>query len=154
MIFDLVFLGAFVAVWLGCAYLPWLVLSLSTRGRAGLGRLPLALFGGLVGALAVPLLGLDNATGLWLSFLVAFLSSATALGLARLAFEVQADSEPTPGEGASQLAAASGAARPAGMLPGPGIGRMKDIHGAPTTRGWPGGIAPANRPSSREADRQ
>ena len=153
MIFDLVFLGAFVAGWLGCGYLPWLLLSVASRGNAGLGRLPVALFGGLVGALAVPLLGLDNATGLWLSFLVAFLTSATLLALARLAFEVEANSESAPSAGASEFAAATGAQRPAGMLPGPGIGRMKDIHRVRTSGGWPGGKTPARRPPGKEADR-
>jgi hypothetical protein len=83
--FDLIFMGAFFAGWLFCAYLPWLAVSVMTKGNAGLRYLPLCLLAGAVAALAVPLLGLDDARGLWLSFLAAFLAPAALLAARRFA---------------------------------------------------------------------
>ncbi len=97
MIFDVIFLTAFVAGWLGCAYLPWLALSVATRGEAGLGALPLGLFTGLVAALAVPVFGLDNGLGLGLSFLAAFGASAFMLGVRRLSRIARGAAVPTSG---------------------------------------------------------
>ncbi len=71
MLYALIFISLFVAGWLICAYLPWLVLSVATRGNAGLRYLPLCLAAGVTAGLAVPLLGLDGETGLWLSFVLA-----------------------------------------------------------------------------------
>lgn len=71
MLFDLIFLGLMLAGWLLCAYVPWVVASILTRGHAGLRYLPLCLFAGVAGALAVPVLGADGASGLWASFGVA-----------------------------------------------------------------------------------
>jgi hypothetical protein len=85
VIFDLIFIGAFSAGWLFCAYVPWLALSVMTRGNAGLRALPLCLVTGVVAALAVPLLGLDDARGIWLSFLAAFLAPAALLAARRFA---------------------------------------------------------------------
>jgi hypothetical protein len=78
-VFDAIFLGLLFAGWLICAYAPWVVVSVVTRGGAGLGYLPLCLLAGVVGALAVPLLGLDDATGLGLSFAVALLAPSALL---------------------------------------------------------------------------
>ena len=44
MLFVLIFLGAELAGWALCAYLPWLVVSIATHGEAGLGMLALCLF--------------------------------------------------------------------------------------------------------------
>lgn len=85
MLFDLIFLSLLAVGWLICAYLPWLTLSIATRGRAGLKLLPLCLFAGLVAALAVPILGFDNEIGLGLSFLVAFATPALLLAARRYA---------------------------------------------------------------------
>ena len=69
--YTLIFVSLFVAGWLVLAFIPWLVLSIATRGNAGLLNLPLCLFAGVVAALAVPLLGKDDVAGIWLSGLAA-----------------------------------------------------------------------------------
>ena len=84
MLYALIFISLFVAGWLACAYLPWLVLSVATRGNAGLRYLPLCLLAGVTAGLAVPLLGLDDATGLWLSFLLAALVPSLLLVIRRV----------------------------------------------------------------------
>jgi hypothetical protein len=83
VLFNLIFLGLFFAGWLVCAYLPWLALSVATRGNAGLKMLPLCLFSGVVAALAVPLLGLDDGTGVWVSFVSALVAPALLLAARR-----------------------------------------------------------------------
>lgn len=85
MLFDAIFLGMLLAGWLLCAYVPWVVLSVATRGHAGMWSLPLSLFGGVVCALAVPLLGADGWGGLWASFAVAALAPAALLGIRQAA---------------------------------------------------------------------
>lgn len=85
MLFNLIFGSLFVAGWLTCAYLPWLTLSIATRGNAGLSMLPLCLFTGVVAAVAVAVLGLDTGTGLVLSFLSAAIASALLLAVRRYA---------------------------------------------------------------------
>jgi len=84
VLFDLIFLGLFVAGWLICGGIPWLVLSVATRGHAGLQYLPLSMFAGIVAGLAVPLFGLDNATGLWVSFVAALVVPSLLLAARRL----------------------------------------------------------------------
>jgi hypothetical protein len=103
VLFEFIFISLFVLGWLLCGYLPWLALSIATRGHAGLGFLPLCLFAGVVAGLAVPVLGLDDANGLWLSFLVAFVAASGLLALghyarsARLAVKAKATVvEPEP----------------------------------------------------------
>ena len=71
MTFDLIFVGLLLAGWLICAYVPWVVASIVSRGRAGFAMLPLCLFAGVVAAVAVPILGADGVAGLWASFGVA-----------------------------------------------------------------------------------
>ncbi len=83
MLFDFIFLSLFLLGWLICAFVPWLALSVATRGDAGLGYLPLCLFAGLVAAVAVPLLGLDDLRGLVISFVAATAVPALLLGVAR-----------------------------------------------------------------------
>jgi hypothetical protein len=43
VLFALIFLSLFLLGWLFCAFLPWLAVSVATRGNAGLG-MPLCLF--------------------------------------------------------------------------------------------------------------
>lgn len=83
MLFSLIFLSIFVAGWLCCAFVPWLVVSVWTRGDAGLGNLLLCLIAGVVAAMAVPLLGMDDAKGLFVSFVVAFAVPAGLLAVGR-----------------------------------------------------------------------
>jgi hypothetical protein len=84
VLFTLIFLGGEIAGWLLCAYLPWLAVSVATKGEAGLGMLGICLFAGLVCAMAVPFLGATDATGLWVSFLVAAAVPALLLTLRRI----------------------------------------------------------------------
>lgn len=86
MLYSLIFLSLFTVGWLLCAYLPWLIVSVLSRGHAGMRYLPLCLFAGLVAALAVPAFGLTNALGLGLSFAVAFLAPAALLAARHYAF--------------------------------------------------------------------
>jgi hypothetical protein len=79
MLFDAIFLTTFVLGWLICGYLPWLVLSVATRGGAGLKYLPLCLFAGLVAGLSVPVLGFDGWWGLGASFALAAVIPALLL---------------------------------------------------------------------------
>lgn len=82
--YTAIFVSLFLAAWLLLSFLPWLVLSVATRGNAGLANLPLCLFSGLVGGLAVPLLGKDDITGTWLSMAAAVLLPSLLLGARRL----------------------------------------------------------------------
>ena len=83
MLFNLIFLSLFVAGWLICAFLPWLVLSVATHGHAGMGYLPLCLFAGVVAGIAVPVLGLNDGSGLIVSFALAAAVPATLLAVGR-----------------------------------------------------------------------
>ncbi|MBI2765380.1 MAG: hypothetical protein HYX53_05625 [Chloroflexi bacterium] len=101
MLFDLIFLGVFTLGWLISAYIPWLALSIATRGRAGLVYLPLCLFSGVVAALAVPVLGFDGRGGLALSFAAAFTVPAALLAARRLSLPASSPRprvEPEPRE--------------------------------------------------------
>jgi hypothetical protein len=84
-VFELIFVTLFVTAWLICGFIPWLVLSVATKGEAGLGNLPLCLFAGVVAGMAVPLLGKDDWAGIWLSFLAAAAVPAMLLGARRFA---------------------------------------------------------------------
>jgi len=83
VLYDAIFVSLYVVGWLVSAFVPWLVLSVATRGRAGLAYLPLCLFVGVVAGFAVPIFGLTNALGLWLSFAAAFLVPALLLAARR-----------------------------------------------------------------------
>jgi len=85
VLFDLIFLGLFLLGWLLCAYVPWVTLSIATKGNAGMVLLPLCLFTGVVAAMAVPVMGFDGPNGLKASFVAAFLGSAAMLGIGRFA---------------------------------------------------------------------
>jgi hypothetical protein len=78
-VFTAIFLALLIGGWVICAYLPWAVWSIATKGQAGVQYLPLCVFAGVVCALAVPVLGADGMTGFWVSFPVAGLASLGAL---------------------------------------------------------------------------
>lgn len=90
MTFDAIFLTLFVTGWLLCGMVPWLALSVATRGNAGLGYLPLSMFAGVVGGLAVPILGMTGLAGLWLSFVAAAALPALLLAARRLSLAASA----------------------------------------------------------------
>ncbi len=94
--YTAIFVSLYIAGWLICAFVPWLALSVATRGNAGLGILPLCLFAGVVAALAVPVFGLTGVTGFWLSFLIAALVPAVLLALRRFSLHDATLGEPTP----------------------------------------------------------
>ncbi len=71
MLFSLLFITLYVLGWLVLGFLPWLALSVGTRGHAGLLWLPLSLIAGVAGGLVVPLF-LRDGLGLVLSFAAAF----------------------------------------------------------------------------------
>lgn len=80
--YTAIFVSLFVAAWLFLGLLPWLALSIATRGNAGLANLPLCLFTAVVAGLAVPLFGANDVAGIWLSLLAA-VAAPTALLAAR-----------------------------------------------------------------------
>ncbi|MDE2669787.1 MAG: hypothetical protein OXI51_09055 [Chloroflexota bacterium] len=71
MLFDALFITLFVLGWLALGFVPWLALSVATRGNAGMRYLPLSMVAAVIGGLAVPLFR-DDELGLILSFVVAF----------------------------------------------------------------------------------
>ncbi len=71
--FTAIFLTLYLLGWALASFLPWLGWSVATRGRAGLWNLALCLFGGIVAALSVPLVGATGAAGIVGSFAAAFL---------------------------------------------------------------------------------
>ncbi len=81
--FEAIFLTLIIGGWLIAAAFPWFLLSVVTRGNAGLGMLPVCWLAGLAGAFAVPLLGADDGNGLRLSFAVAFLVPVVLLAVRR-----------------------------------------------------------------------
>ncbi len=70
MLFDALFITLFVIGWLALGFLPWLALSVATRGNAGMRYLPLSMAAAVIGGLAVPVFR-DDEVGLILSFVVA-----------------------------------------------------------------------------------
>lgn len=81
--FTLIFVSLFVAAWLLLGLAPWLVVSVATRGNAGLANLSLCMFAGLVGGLAVPLLGKDDLAGIWISMAAALVAPSFLLAARR-----------------------------------------------------------------------
>lgn len=94
--FTFIFVGLFVAGWLLAGLVPWMVLSVATRGHAGLFNLPLCLFAGVVGGLAVPVLGKDDAAGIWLSMLAAVAVPSLLLVARRLSLGAVAQARQQP----------------------------------------------------------
>ena len=83
MVFDLVFVSVFLAAWGMAGFLPWLVFSVVTRGRAGLAMLPVSILVGVVAGIAGPALGWTDSLGLWASFGLAVIVPAALLLLRR-----------------------------------------------------------------------
>ncbi|MGE0598003.1 MAG: hypothetical protein AB7J35_12675 [Dehalococcoidia bacterium] len=83
--YTLIFVSIMVMGWCLLGFIPWLAWSVATRGRAGLSNLPLCLFGAIVAGLAVPLLGKDDAVGIWLSALAAALVATLLLAIRHFA---------------------------------------------------------------------
>lgn len=94
MLFNAIFLTIFFAAWALCGFLPWFVLSIATRGNAGLGMLPLCIFTGVVAGPAVPLLGLDSVTGIWVSLVAALVVPSALLAIRRFSLGPRADRRP------------------------------------------------------------
>jgi uncharacterized membrane protein len=90
MLFEAIFLTIFFGGWAICGFVPWLALSVVTRGNAGLANLPLCVFAAVVAGPAVPLLGLDNAAGIWVSFLAALLAPSALLAARRFSSAARA----------------------------------------------------------------
>ena len=83
MLFNAIFLAIFFSAWAICGFIPWLAVSAVTRGNAGLGMLPLCIFAGIIAGPAVPILGLDNVAGIWVSLLAAIAVPAALLAIRR-----------------------------------------------------------------------
>ena len=96
--YTLIFVSLYVIGWLILGFIPWLVLSVATRGDAGLGNLPLCLFAAVVAGLAVPLLGKDDAAGIWLSALAALVVPALLLAVRRFSLTGLQAPGASPGE--------------------------------------------------------
>ncbi len=98
MLFDLIFLSLFVSGWLLCGYIPWVALSVATRGQAGLSNLPLSLFVALVAGLSVPTLFRQDGLGAAISFAAALLASIAVLAARRAAAGALSEIAPKPPE--------------------------------------------------------
>lgn len=81
--YTAIFVSLFLIAWSALAFIPWLALSVRTKGQAGLLNLPLCLLAGIAGGFAVPLLGLTGAGGIWVSMVVAFGAPALLLAARR-----------------------------------------------------------------------
>jgi len=88
-VFTLIFVSLFVLAWLALGFIPWLAVSVATRGQAGIVNLPLCLFAGVVAGLAVPLLFNQGESGIWLSMVAAFAAASMLMGLRRISLGVQ-----------------------------------------------------------------
>lgn len=90
----LVFVLFFFAVWCFLGLFPWAVAAVMARGRGALPALPLALGAASAAGVAVPLAGLDDAPGFFLSLATALLggaiASAAGIRLARKLWPEQA----------------------------------------------------------------
>ena len=102
MLFDAIFLGLFVSGWAAIGGLPWLALSVTTRGEAGLQYLPLCMFTGVVAGLAVTVAGLDDRNGIWISFILALVAPSLLLAARRFSLRGLPVSQPRPWRGQSK----------------------------------------------------
>ena len=77
------FLVFFFSLWCFLGLFPWAVGAVLTRGRGALLALPLALAGAAAGGVLVPMAGMRDAAGFFLSLPAALAGSglATALGI-------------------------------------------------------------------------
>ena len=83
MNFDLLALTVLCLIWAAFGVVPWLVVAYRRRGRGTLVLLPLAIVGGVVGAVLVPALGARNVPAVFGSLLAA-MAGGLALTLAGL----------------------------------------------------------------------
>jgi hypothetical protein len=67
----LAFVVFFFAVWLFFGLMAWAAVAVIKRGRGALTALPLALGGAAIAGVAVPLLGMQNGAGFFLSIITA-----------------------------------------------------------------------------------
>ena len=72
------FLALFFIIWCFWGLLAWAVIAVIRRGRGALLALPLGLAGACAAGVAVPLLGLRDAGGFFLSMPAALVGSAVA----------------------------------------------------------------------------
>jgi hypothetical protein len=89
----LAFIIFFFAIWCFLGLIPWAVAAVIVRGRNALFALPLALTGAAASGVLVPLIGLRDATGFFVSLPVAAiggaLGSAAGIAVARRLNPVQ-----------------------------------------------------------------
>ena len=95
MLFEIIFVSAFVVAWLICGFAPWLVNSVASRGQAGLGNLPICLFSAVVAGMAVPVLGANGVLGIWLSLVAAVIVPSLLLAFRHIVVQRPAPA-PTP----------------------------------------------------------
>ncbi|HEY5625194.1 MAG TPA: hypothetical protein VIT93_01760 [Dehalococcoidia bacterium] len=86
----LAFLIFFFLCWTIVALLPWIAAVLYVRGRGAALALPLAVVAAWAAGVFVPLVGMRDATGFFVSLLAAFLA-ATAGSIAGIAFARRID---------------------------------------------------------------
>ena len=83
----LAFVFFFFLVWCLMGLLPWALASVLVRGRGALLALPVALAAASAAGVLVPVAGLDDATGFFISLITAFtggsLGSAAGIAFAR-----------------------------------------------------------------------
>jgi hypothetical protein len=72
------FVLLFFLIWIVLGFIPWAAAAVITRGRSALIALPLALAGAAAGGVLVPLAGLTDVLGFFLSMPAALLGSALA----------------------------------------------------------------------------
>jgi len=97
--FDALALTLLVAAWTVFGAIPWLVLSVVSRGNAGLAFLPAAMLTGVVGALVVPIVGATGLTGLFVSFPAALAASAALLAARKLRLSASHPADPAALQG-------------------------------------------------------
>ena len=83
--FAFIFVSLMVVTWLALGFLPWLAWSVATRGYAGIGMLPVCMFGAVVAGLAVPMLGRSDGAGMGMSAGAAVAAAAALLAVRRFA---------------------------------------------------------------------
>ncbi len=69
--FDAIFLTAFFLTWALLGGLVWLAWSIRRRAYGAIWAFPFAVLGGMAGGVVVPLLGLDDGTGVGVSMITA-----------------------------------------------------------------------------------
>ncbi len=97
--FDAIALTLLIAGWMVSGAIPWLVLSVVSRGNAGLAFLPVSMLTGAIGALVLPIVGATGLTGLLISFPVALIASAALLAARKLSLSVSHPADPAAAHG-------------------------------------------------------